>query len=137
MTRLIIVLLWSFFLCNLIDMLAKFFRGSNFPVAAFYDTIIESLLTIYVYIISWGSVGGCAVKPILAFYAVAGVLSMSQQLSRSITTPRVTSSSMAMVFSLNANECFLPRTHSFWKCLQKCARKRWKERDFGGAWAIE
>jgi hypothetical protein len=52
MTRLIIVLLWSFFLCNLIDMLAKFFRGSNFPVAAFYDTIIESLLTIYVYIIS-------------------------------------------------------------------------------------
>jgi hypothetical protein len=31
----------------------------------------------------------------------------------------------------------LPRRHCFWKCLQKCARKRWKERDFGGAWAIE
>jgi hypothetical protein len=27
-------------------------QGSNFPVAAFYDTIIQSLLTIYVYIIS-------------------------------------------------------------------------------------
>ncbi len=27
-------------------------QGSNFPVAAFYDTIIESLLTIYVYISS-------------------------------------------------------------------------------------
>ncbi len=45
-------------------------QGSNFPVAAFYDTIIESLLTIYVYIISSGSVGGCAVKPILVFMLV-------------------------------------------------------------------
>jgi hypothetical protein len=32
---------------------------------------------------------------------------MSQQLNRSITTPRVTSTSMAMVFSINAKNTLL------------------------------
>jgi hypothetical protein len=56
------------------------------------------------------------------FYAVAGVLSMSQQLNRSITTPRVTSTSMAMVFSINAKNTLLLEMFTE-VCLQEMGRK--------------